>query len=84
MKEATATRVQMLKDFWALEDRVFRAAYEFRRIQGQRRGQALMNGLRIQAPELYEILTGSPNDCFYDDSKVAGALSELGFTRREF
>lgn len=37
----------------------------------QRRGQAWMNALREVEPELYDDVTGTEADCFYDDRKLA-------------
>lgn len=79
MKESTETRIQIINDAQRIEKEVLGAAYQFSEIMGQRKGQALMNGLRHKAPELYEILSGTPNDCFFDDRKVPATLAELGF-----
>ena len=62
------------------ENRVLRVAGEFYRQSDQRKGQALMNALRYESPELYTIISGTPIDCFYDDRKVPAVLEELGYT----
>lgn len=36
----------------------------------QRRGQAWMNALREIDPELFEKISGTEADCFYDDRKI--------------
>lgn len=66
------------------ENRVLKVAGEFMRTGEQRPGQALMNALRYESPELYEIISGSLIDCFYDDSKVPAVMKELGYNRRLF
>lgn len=43
----------------------------------QRPGQARMNALRKVDPELYEMIAGTPADCFYDDSKIPAFEREL-------
>ena len=41
-----------------------------------RRGQAMMNALAVVAPELYDEITDTSADCYYEDSKI-GAFREL-------
>ena len=45
-------------------------------VSGQRKGQAFMNRLAVEAPELHEGIVGSREriDPFYDDGKLWGAL----------
>lgn len=35
-----------------------------------REGQALMNALNLCHPGVYEAITGTDADCFYDDSRI--------------
>jgi hypothetical protein len=45
----------------------------------QRKGQALMNALR-EFPELYDMVTMSNADPFYQDSKIPAFCNLLGIT----
>lgn len=48
-----------------------------------RRGQNLMNFLHSIWPEMYDIITGSKYDCFYNDNKIdktIGYLAEEWYT----
>jgi hypothetical protein len=83
VKESSKEHIEVLNKASEQEREVLRVAYQFLQ-QNQRKGQALMNALRLRAPELYHILTGSPNDPFHDDSKLQVALDELGFKIRRF
>lgn len=80
MKAATETRIQIINDGREIERSVLGATYEFWKLMGQRKGQALMNALRHKAPELYDIISGTDADCFYKDEVIPYTLSELGFT----
>jgi hypothetical protein len=50
----------------------------FYRSRDNRKGQAMMNALREVAPELYDEITGSYYDCFYNDGKVGAFRDYLG------
>lgn len=52
--------------------RVFKSAEDARRKTGSalRRGQSLMNALYDLNPGLYNEITGTEADCFYDDKNV--------------
>lgn len=78
MKDNTIHRMEVVEGGKRIEGDVLRATREFLLI-GHRKGQALMNGLGMKAPELYDILTGTLADCFNDDRKIPAALKELGF-----
>lgn len=58
----------------------FWKAYEdFWQVKGQRKGQAMMNALRVTAPPLYDEASGSLTlDCFYNDSKIPALREWLG------
>lgn len=62
LERANATN-EFRRMFWQRYDHNLRD-------KGQRRGQARMNTLRLIAPDLYQIVTGTDADCFYDDSKT--------------
>lgn len=79
MKTSTEQRIEVIRDTDRLERKIFAAALQFRNLMRQRKGQALMNALRCEAPELYDILTDTNADCFYDDTRYPLTLSELGF-----
>jgi len=49
--------------------------------QGQRRGQAWMNALAVEAPSIWLEITGTEADCFSDDSRVP-AFSDKVFKER--
>lgn len=68
----------------ALEAAVVQDAVINRDQYHQRGGQALMNAIGTNAPDLYETLIGTQFDCFYDDSKIPKTMAELGFTSRTF
>ena len=44
----------------------------------EREGQAMMNALADVAPELYDMVTGSPYDCFYRDDLISGFREYVG------
>lgn len=67
-----------------LERRIVEEAHQNYTMYRQRKGQALMNALRTEAPELYEIISGTPADCFYRDEKVSLVMDELGFKTKIF
>lgn len=48
---------------------------------GQRRGQAWMNALALEAPSIWLKLKGTEADCFLDDSRVP-AFSDKVFKER--
>jgi hypothetical protein len=79
-KQSTLEHIQVREAALEIQRKVFMLTYQFKQLD-QRRGQALMNALRTAAPDLYEILSGSPEDCFYDDSKFFDAIAALGFDR---
>lgn len=43
--------------------------------RGLRKGQAFMNELHRESPVLYAALSGSPEDPFYDDSRLWAAVA---------
>lgn len=45
--------------------------------KGLRQGQAYMNALHYINKELYEQITGTENDCFYDDNKIVNFIKFL-------
>jgi hypothetical protein len=83
VKTATAEHIAVVETANENEKAVLRVAYQFLQ-QNQRKGQALMNALRMKQPELYDILSGTDKDPFYNDDKLQDALSELGFKIRRF
>lgn len=78
-KTSTEDRIEVVRAAVRLERAVFGAALQFRNLMHQRKGQALMNALRCEAPELYDILAGTPQDCFHDDNRYHLTIEELGF-----
>lgn len=60
-----------IQEFWAS----FRM-YHF--VQGQRKGQAMMNALWDAAPELYADISGTSKDCFHRDDQVFAFRDYLG------
>ncbi len=46
--------------------------------QGWRKGQSMMNALRVVAPELYTDISGTSKDCFYRDDQVFAFRDYLG------
>ena len=52
-----------------------------RRTTDQRKGQALMNALRRVAPILYDMVSGTDADCFYDDNRIGAFLDTMGIPR---
>jgi len=43
----------------------------------ERKGQYLMNSLYVFWPEEYKRITGTNNDCFYNDSLIPNTLKHL-------
>lgn len=84
MKAATQERIQIIQDAQSVEARVLQLTYNYVWIFGHRHGQALMNALDRVAPELYEILSQTDKDCFFDDSKFSATLAELGYRESWF
>jgi hypothetical protein len=82
--EISFAQMEVAVAAWKLEEQILTRATDNVRIKHQRKGQALMNALKIEAPDLYEIISGSMIDCFHDDSKVTLVMVELGFVRRHF
>jgi len=78
----TEAHIQVVQDTRELERQILRAAWQRFELMGQRKGQALMNALRDVAPELYEIISGTDDDCFYDDGKIDQTFGVLGFVRK--
>jgi hypothetical protein len=44
----------------------------------QREGQAMMNALRNVAPILYNMVTGTLADCFYDNDRIPAFREMVG------
>jgi hypothetical protein len=84
VKDSTKEHIAVVEQANENEKAVLRVAYQFMTTGSQRKGQALMNALRLKAPELYDILTGTDKDPFYNDDKLQVALDELGFKIRRF
>ena len=81
-KERTETHIRVVQDTMALERQILRATWQNHEFMGQRKGQALMNALHSVAPELYDIISGTDDDCFYDDGKIDQTFGVLGFVRK--
>jgi hypothetical protein len=84
VKDSTKEHIEVVESASLQEKQVLMLAYQFHKTANQRKGQALMNALRRAAPELYTIMSESPNDPFHDDGKLQLAFDELGFKIRRF
>lgn len=49
----------------------------------ERKGQALMNALYEVRKDLYEIITGTDADCFYNDDKIQLFKTWVNFYAKE-
>lgn len=65
-----------------MDKRKFDAYHRFYVEQGERPGQAMMNALADTDPGLYDEVTGSDADCFYDDSRIPAFVRRV-FTLKE-
>jgi hypothetical protein len=84
VKQESKDHIAVVNSASLQEKQVLMLAYQFHKTANQRKGQALMNALRRAAPELYTIMSESPNDPFHDDGKLQLAFDELGFKIRRF